>query len=88
MQACAGRVLPSRGKVAVVHCGRSSEGALQLPTAPTRQACSQLALTVWLTIGRLATHGLVVQVNRLLKVCFVILLTVTLPVAISVNTSS
>ena len=71
-------MLPSRGKVAVVHCGRSSEASLQLPTAPTRQACSQLTPTVWLFIGRLAAHGLAVQVSTLLRVSSGTLLLVTL----------
>lgn len=42
---------------------QGSSALLQLPTAPMRPAIADLAPSVWLTVGLLATHGITLQVT-------------------------
>lgn len=62
LQAFKGTPIPARGKISAVFGGKSCEAVLQLPTAPTKQACANLAPVVWLTVGLLAVQGIAVQV--------------------------
>ena len=56
------KALPSRAKVSVVYGGTSAEAWMNLPTAPTRAAISELPAVVWVTVGLLATDGFALQV--------------------------
>ena len=58
------KALPVRAKVAVVHAGASAEAWMDLPTASTRVAATQLPAVVWVTVGLLATDGFALQVRQ------------------------
>ena len=54
--------LPANGRAVAVHAGRTAAALLELPVAATRDACAaELPPVVWLTLGLLATDGLVLQ---------------------------
>lgn len=56
------RPLPANGRGVAVHAGRTAAALLELPAAATRDACAaELPPVVWLTLGLLATDGLVLQ---------------------------
>jgi len=63
VQAFKGPTFPGRGKISAVYAAKSCEAELQLPTAPTKQSCTDLAPVVWLTVGLLAVHGIAIQVR-------------------------
>ena len=56
------RPLPANGRAVAVHAGRTAAALLELPAAATRDACgAELPPVMWLTLGLLATDGLVLQ---------------------------
>lgn len=56
------RPLPANGRGVAAHAGRTAAALLELPAAATRDACAaELPAVVWLTLGLLATDGLVLQ---------------------------
>ena len=56
------RPLPANGRAVAVHAGRTAAALLELPAGATRDTCgAELPPVMWLTLGLLATDGLVLQ---------------------------
>lgn len=62
LQETKGPIFPTRAKCSVLFKGMSAEALLHLPSAPTQKALTDIAPAVWVTVGKIQTDSLVLQV--------------------------